>query len=293
MHKKTTRSLASTFKPRASPAGGGNVLKDGYLTQIVETVFATNGKNFKDKLSTSQLKRIATIYGHLAKDHDLYELLFEQPKQLLEVDGSKVHTRDLAMFTMMDHSFARGYYWKPDTSNATTDPSVNPGVPLAFMGARQVFGKKYMDWIPDTNIIRCDIFLPKGLNSMEINEEGTPVSSEEVGLLAFYQSDIPCSLEDIRELRSLVPATKAAHSPRKVKGLSNTKLQNAYNKASKRMRCLLLQRWCWSGGSRCADMITDFRDWDNLMPNVDNTFKELKPTDNKMNPGILAFMGEK
>ena len=237
----------------------------GYLSSLAEAIYSN--KKPTAKLDTAQLMRISTIYGHLAKKYDLYELLFEKPKQLYEVDGIEIHTRDLALFTMMSHDYARGYYWKP-LGRATSDPSTNNGVPLAFAGARRVFNKSYMSWLEGLerkDLIRCDMFLPYGLASLDWR---TGEAHAEYGLLNYTRNKdkIIWDLDDIAELREQVNDT---FRPKKVKSLENETLGNYYNKSTSSMRCLLTQYWCWREPSRCTDMITDFRDWDNYAKSID------------------------
>ena len=259
-----------------------NIFTKGYLTNLAESI--RNGEKIEksQRLTTAQLKRISTIYGHLAKKYDLFELLFEKPNQELEVDGTVINTRDLANFTDMAHTVKRGYYWKP-IGSATSDPSTNNGVPLAFEGARRIFGKTYMSWLTDLDVkdyMRCDIFLPFGLSSYTINEEGEAVVTDKPGLIRYYASreELDWKISDIHDFRQAI-GNWNYFKPRVIikSRVENQKLANAYNNSNSPMRCLLLQAWCWHGRSRCKDMITDFRNWDNFMVDADETFEGLRP----------------
>lgn len=259
-----------------------NIFTKGYLTNFAESI--KNGETIErsQRLTTAQLMRISTIYGHLAKKYDLFELLFEKPNQELEVNGTVINTRDLANFTDMAHSVKRGYYWTP-IGSATSDPSTNNGVPLAFAGARRVFGKTYMSWLTDLDIkdyMRCDIFLPFGLSSYTVSEEGEAVVTDKPGLIRYYvtREELDWKISDIHDFRQAV-GNWNYFKPKKVTKsiVENQNLANAYNKSDSPMRCLLLQGWCWHRPSRCEDMITDFRNWDNLMVDADQTFEGLKP----------------
>jgi hypothetical protein len=269
----------------------------GYLSGMVEKVYSGKLKDNKDKLTTPELQRIATIYGHLAQKYDLYDLLFKQPNQMLEVDGTQVHTRDLALFTNMSHEFARSYYWKP-SGTIPTDPIVCNGVPLALAGARQVFGKTYMSWIeelPKEQYIECDIFLPYGLNSYKINDAAEIERDKHPGLIIFWANKLNYTTEHIQELRLAVPNYATSYRPKVVKDCDiPDELLKAYNKASHLMRCLIIQAWVWSGPStNKQDMIYDINDWDNHPPALDSMrslASGLKPQPSQIPDRLTRFM---
>jgi hypothetical protein len=263
-----------------------NFLTPGYLTDLSKKVMSGVKLTNKEKLTTEQLEQISRIYGLLAKDHDLYDLLFKQPNQILE----GINTSDLALFTYMDHAHSRGKYWKPIGTAPTDGGNVCHGVPLAFKGARTVFGKTYMSWFTNLEVARyieCDIFLPYGLNSLEIKDDGKAVLTDNAGLISLYLSDdIEWEAKDIRYLRDNLP-----NYAKYVMGSvpKDTKIGEVYCKCSILMRCLLAQGWCWTGGSRGPDMITDFRDWDNFVPSVDKVMTGLTPK-NDLPLGATSFI---
>lgn len=258
----------------------------GYLSDLAENVITEN-KSDVIKLETPEMERIATIYGYLSHKYDLYELLFDKPNQVLEVDGSQVNTRDLAMFTIMTHSKARGWYWK-STGRATVDTIACAGVPLAFAGARRVWNKTYASWRCAEDAIRCDIFLPHGLASYVIGEEGKAIKANMGGLLAYMASDIEFTPEILHSFREEVPNYNSAFKPKQVNG--KTPEIKLYNKLSHNMRFMLLQGWCWSSVSRCADMITNPRDWDIMALDLNKSFAGLTPIDSLLPVGLNKFL---
>lgn len=245
----------------------------------------SGGLERNEKLTTDDLIRIATILGHLAKDHDLYSLLFETSNKKLLVDGTTINTKDLMWFVILDNAYARGWFWNPK-GKMTSDTSVCAGVPLAFLGAKRVFNKSYSSWLSE-DLKRVDIFLPQGLNTWRIDETGNQVLEQksvsrggEVGLIKLHMSNY--EVEDIHGIREQI--ILGSSKPRKVKG------DPIFNKCSYLLRCMIAQSWCWAAACRNSDMITDYRDWDKLAPSVDASFQGLKPKKAKIAPGFLAFV---
>jgi len=257
-----------------------DIMKIGYLTEFATKVLAgTNIKDNKKKLNTPQLMRISTIYGHLAKVYDLYDLLFEQDGHELDVDGTTIHTNDLKMFALMDWSCVRFKFWSPSGGKATSDTIVCGGVPLALAGARRVFGKPYMAWLGEEDYYKCDMFLPRGLNSYVLDDKGKIVPGNP-GIIAFYQTwqkeGLEYSLETVNALRHKLPAYATANQ-RPIHEPAN-RHEELYNKAtSKPMRALLVQGWCWTNACRCEDMVTDYTNWDKLCKSADTSFGGIEP----------------
>jgi hypothetical protein len=259
------------------------------LRTISERVLS--GEILKEKLSTANLERICTYYGLLAKRGNLYDILFTQENEKVTLDGDEINTKDLMWFTLMDHTYARAWYWKPN-GKATTDTSVNHAVPLAFKGARRVFNKSYMSWF--TNGIECDIFLPQGLNSYRISEDGSVEEEKEdqlrrggkAGLIHLYNNQIDFPDNIIRILREEIPNYATTAKPKKVKLDANH--FNIWNNSSHLIRCMIIQGWCWYGASRHSDQITDYKDWDNFSPSIDHM-----PRSHTIPNAFLNFTGTK
>jgi len=274
---------------------------DGFLTSLAEKVMSGDMER-GNKLSTSQLERIATLLGHLSKQGNLYDILFNESNQRVTLDNTTINTKDLMWFVLMDHSYARGWYWQP-TGKMTADTSVCAGVPLAFLGARRLYNKPYMSWLTDLGELHCDMFLPQGLNSWKIDDEGQVVHEESnssrggaAGLIrVFNQEDMHIDLAHIHRLREEVPRYTSTSKPKKVipSNISeDERVGNLYNNCSYLMRCMILQGWCWYNLSRNEDMILDFTSWDNNLPSIDSmshAMQGLAPKDTRIAKGFLAF----
>jgi len=278
----------------------------GYLTSIAEKVMGGNLER-EEKLSTYQIERICTYYGILAKREPLYDLLFEGSNKRLEVDGDYINTKDLMWFTMMDHAYARGWYWQPN-GKATLDTSVCQGVPLALKGARRVFNKSYMSWIEGLepkDYIKCDIFLPQGLNTLKVNDVGKVEKEEKnrtrggaAGLIALHTTkDADFSVAHIHRLREQISAWATTSKPKMVKEdliaeHDKDRTGELFNKCSFQMRSMILHGWTWYSTSRHSDQITDFKDWDNFLPSVDRmsiAMQGLEPKKTRVPEGFLKF----
>lgn len=279
----------------------------GFLTSLVEKVMSGGGLENHEKLNTHQLERISTYLGHVAKKGNLYNILFKDENIRLNLDGDEVNTKDLMWFVIMDHEFARGWYWKPSGA-MTTDTSVCAGVPLAFKGAKRLFNKTYMSWLEEADeTIECDIFLPQGLNSLRIDEEGEIVPEVKSqsrggrgGLISLYRSDkFDFDSTHIHRLREEVPRYATTSKPKMVKPANiseDGRIGKVYNDLSHLMRCMLLQGWCWYNRSRNSDMITDFRDWDNFSKSIDSpsiAMRGLEPKTTRIATGYLKFTNTK
>lgn len=272
----------------------------GYLTSLAEKVMS-GGLDSKQKLRSGDLMRIATILGYLSKDYDLYSLLFEEPNKRIKVDGVEINTKDLMWFVIMDHSYARGWYWQPD-GTMVTDTSVCVGVPLVFLGAKRVYNKTYSSWLEDYEEMKLDMFLPQGLNCWKINDKGEQVLEEsnaqrggDIGLIRLYKSEYKFEIDHIHRIREQI--TLGSPKPRKVKDIAEEDTYDKlFNRCSFVLRCMIAQTWCWGSVSRNSDMITDYKNWDNLQPSVESAslaMQGLVPKNTRIAPGFLAFTGTK
>jgi len=271
----------------------------GYLSYLAEKRMRGEDLTPKEKLNTDQLIRIATKLGHLAKDYDLYELLFESEPTTLEVDGTEIYTPDLTLFVLLDWTHQRGYFMQYQ-SGATSDTKMARSVPLALEGARRVFNKSYMSWLDKNNPTRCDIFLPKGLTSHGPAEGGgfevLPKGSRGLLVMRKHLSDVEITPEVIWELRDILgPQWASKRQPRLLKKSEFKQLPDnlglVWNNIDHLCRCMLAQTWIYKYPSRNSNMITDFMDWDNYNPGLDsegNALKGLKPKDT-LPDGILAM----
>ena len=274
-----------------------DVFKEGFLTTLAETKLRDEKV---EKLSKDQIARIATILGYLSKDHDLFNLLFEQPTQRMTVDNVVVNTADLRMFVILDHKFTRGYFVST-RGPATSDTTYSQGVPLALEGAKRLYNKSYMSWLDGLDLsdknsaIRCDIFLPAHLASLDINDNtGEVVQGKTYGLITLYANSIKFPIEVINQIREQVPNWLATHTPRMVDAKCiDDSFGTYYNKCAQKMRSLILQGWIWGAGNnvRNDSMITDISDWDNIAPDTSKSFLGYSPTDSGISPGLLKFMG--
>lgn len=260
------------------------VLSRGYLLNLATRVMSKEKLEAKQKLNTDQLVRIATTLGYLSKDRNLYDVLFGGKHCEMESDGYKVDTRDLAMFVLLDWQYNRGYFMRY-TGGATTDTRMGRGVPLAFEGARRLYNKSYMSWT-ELPAKECDVFLPHGFNSLELDESGKFVQSKEKGLLRLLKSDVDFSIEVVRQLREFIPNWATYHKPRMItkNALEDTELVDYWNELSHLCRCMILQGWIFKHPSRHANMITDYRDWDKFAPSLDEGVTALKGHKPKKSP---------
>ena len=87
--------------------------------------------------------------------------------------------------------------------------------------------------------------------------------------------------------QSIGAGTSATAFKEKDKDEKRQEFIDLYNSASKWMRLLLTQRWIWYPTHRTTDMITDWRDWGNMMPSVDNasTSAQIEGSELKANFG--------
>lgn len=276
------------------------LFKRGYLSHTAETVFRGEKLESYQRLDMGKLKQIATVLGHLAKEHDLYELLFESPAQTLEVDGKEIYTPDLTLFVLLDWTHQRGYFIKYSNGNAMSDTEFARSVPLALEGARRVFNKPYMSWLDEDNPIRHDIFLPAGLASYEPDGDGGSKPRQKgklgVALLRKHLSDVEITPEVVWELRDIIgPQWPAKRLPRLLKKTEFKQLPGnlgqVWNNVDHLCRCMLAQTWIFKHPSRHPNMITDFMDWDNYQVGVDADSElaaGIKPRDT-LPDGILSM----
>lgn len=279
------------------------IFKEGFLTNITEKVLSGKTLLANEKLHSSELNRLATIYGHLSKEHNLYNLLFKEPAQLLEVDLDILHTRDLSMFTLLSHSKPRGWYWMPDKGGVTNDRTLSNAVPLAFLGARRVYDRHYSSWLhkidmSDFNsVIECDIFLPYGLASLHIDPATGEVlknKKQEQGLISLMQSNLEFDASTVHKIRAATTKWHSNRRPAMLRDFEQEDIQERWNASSTLIRCMLLQGWIFSQPGAATEMITNYMDWDSLAINVDRTstsMEGLEPTNINIAPGFLAFMG--
>lgn len=274
------------------------IAQEGFLTSLAEKCLSGTKLDNASKLRTPALERIATYFGHLSKKADLYDILFNGENERVELDGDRVNTHDLRSFVILDHSVTRGYFWKPDV-RATTDTSVNHGVPLALKGARRLYNKSYMSWIDWSAPEKCDVFLPYGLNSYEFDPESgqlVRVETEQTkrggayGLLNLLKKEIYLSAAHVHKLRLASTSYLTNTAPGKVSlDEEDEVLEELFNNCSKRLRCLLLQGWIYGPASRHSDMITDTSNWDNFAPSVDKSFAGVPPSTTQLSPGLARY----
>jgi len=257
-----------------------NIFEQGYLSNFAGRIFNASKVLDKEKLTANNLARIATILGHLSKEHDLYNLLFEQEPQMLMVDGTEVNTRDLATMVLLDHSRTRGYFHKVKDS----DTSYCQGVPLALEGAKRVNNKQYSSWLDgldmddNNSLIRCDMFLPAHLNSYNINEAGGVEPSKKHGLITFLKNNVVFPDETIKQIRAQVLNWKGKHNPGVIDPSQvDGKYGIYYNNCAQKMRCLLIQSWVFQLQRRNDTMITSITDWDTPSANTEGMFDNMLP----------------
>jgi hypothetical protein len=274
------RSAAGgTMKKHVTP----QFLRKGHLNRYFESL--RKGQKPR-KLENHDLTRIATILGHLARDYDLYNCLFESPNVELEVDGDLVNTKDLASFVLMDHTYTRGYFSKTAGKNATSDTTNCQGVPLALEGARRVFGKTYESWLDGVNLKdidemwKLDVFLPAQLGSLELGSEGLQFC-DKYGLLVLRYNEIDFPPDIINYLRDEIGNWATAINPRVVKVNEEEMSKKlyyyltTYNDCSHRMRSLILRGWVWNENVCNSDMITNIMNWDEAPKGI--LFDGMKP----------------
>ena len=257
---------------------GPSYLKHGYLSSMLHTLY---NKGKITKLENNTLTHIATILAKLAREHDIYQLLFEDKDQVLEIDGREFHTKDLAAFVLMDHTFTRGYFAKTAGSRAMSDTTNSSGVPLLLEGSKRLFNTSYMSWLTKMSRKELDMFMPAQLNSFELDGNGDLVQAEKYGLLVYYNNNINIRPELIVELRNRVPKWDSVPNPKMVKVLKEDdeeleEVIRIYNNSTYRMRNMVLRGWCWNKVCRSDSMITNWVNWDNP-PVAISDFAGLQP----------------
>lgn len=271
---------------------GFSTFDEGYLQRMLTDKF--NDKIIH-KLENHELTRIATMLGELSHLGDIYNELFEQPNHTLLLNSITIQSKDLAAFVIMDHTFTRGYFAKQAGRKATLDTTNCQGVPLALEGAKRLYNKSYMSWIPDTTdlakLMRLDIFLPAHLSSYEFNPLGEVVSMDKFGLLRLYMGNTTFSSEIINQIREQVPTWLTTPSPKLIAftKLDEEKYGKIYNNCDHKLRCLILQGWVWSKPCANDAMIRNLSDWD--APAIEMG-EEANSKDNMLPPGLKALMGD-
>jgi len=241
------------------------LFNDGFLSNLSEKVI-TGVK--VEKLTSNDLYHIATVLGQISRTEDLYDVLFDKPNMMVTSKFGSVFTRDLGMFILMEHSKPRSFFAKTAGSNACVDLFMSQGVPLAFEGAKRLYGKTYNDWYigePDVNItIKCDIFLPNALASLELDPvSGEVTASNLYGLIRLRKNDVVFSPETISYIKENTPGWVGKHNPKKIDNTNNTSEVDIYNKCAPKLRAMILQGWIWGKQLQLnSDMITDIHDWD-------------------------------
>jgi hypothetical protein len=240
-----------------------NIFDQGYLSDLTEKVL-TGNKDFV-KLTANQVYQIGTALGAISKVSNLYDTLFAEPDMAVPLLKGDVHTRDLGMFVLMDHTKARGYYMKSPGRTAPTDLFMSPGVPVALEGARRVYGKTYNSWYEDikdledkNEVIKTDMFLPWGLASHVIDPDtGNVENAPYYGIITLRRGGVTFTVDDINEIRNQTPGWLSKHGPKVVPDYE------LYSKCSPRVRSLIIQGWIWGKQLQLnSDMITDIHDWD-------------------------------
>jgi hypothetical protein len=270
-------------------------LEHGYLSSLLYTLY---NKGKITKLENNTLTHIATILARLARDYDLYQLLFEDEDQVLEVEKRHIHSKDLAAFVLMDHTFTRGYFAKTAGRSAMSDTTNSSGIPLLFEGSKRLFNTSYMSWLNKMSYKQLDMFLPAQLNSYELNQDGEIVRAEKYGLLVYHNNNIEFDAEVIATLRSRVNKWDSNPTPAQIKvGKEDEdeellRVIEIYNKSSYRMRNMVLQGWCWNKVCRSSYMITNWNDWDAEPIRIDE-LAGLQPKAAGRQVGIEKFLGIK
>ena len=288
--------MTGTGRIPAKRGFSSKVATRGFLQECAQTIIS--GAPLKPKLKTPQLERIAQLLGLLQhQTGDLYKALFEDKHQVYTLDKDEVSSEDLMWFVIMDHLYARGYYWAPD-GRATTDTIVNNSVPLAFLGAKRVCNKTYESWYPGDDAlkdetVRCDIFLPHGLNSLQLNlETGEFNIPERAGIIALRRTSIDFDVETIYQLREYSKNPLTTSRPAAASESLLDRHAVVYNRCSPLTRCLLIQSWIYNGKSRHDDQLNDYKNWDNNLPSIDGTNIKLKgyKPGGELPPGLQKFV---
>jgi hypothetical protein len=272
-----------------------SIFAKGYLNNMATEVLT---KVKIEKLENHSLTRIATILGHLSKDYDLYNVLFEQPNQELMVDNTKINTKDLASFVLMDHLTTRGYFARQAGGRAQNDTTNSQGVPLALEGAKRLYNKTYMSWLDGYDLsnieqmFRIDIFLPGHLASIDIDAEGVPQKRKKHGLLVLLNNDINFPSSVINQIREQVPNYLTSPNPKLINAdLIDGIYGELYNKCEHKLRCMLLQGWIFDPKCTNDAMITNVLDWDSPAKPV--SFEGIMPKGEGMTIGFTKFLGIK
>lgn len=269
-------------------------LEQGYLSSMLHTLY---NKGKIQKLENNTLTHIASMLARLARDYPLYELLFEDENQTLEVDNKTIQSKDLAAFVLMDHTFTRGYFAKTAGRTAMSDTTNCSGVPLLLEGSKRLFNTSYMSWLDKMSYKQLDLFLPAHLNSYEINNDGELVRAEKYGLLTYYTNNVTFRPEVIAKLRARVNKWDSSVNPAMAKGWEDDdgemeEVLKIYNNSSYRMRNMVLQGWCWNKICRSSSMITNWNDWDADPIRVDD-LAGLQPKAAAGQVGFEKFLGIK
>ena len=258
------------------------IFEQGFLTQLYIDAYT---KVKRDKLENHSLTRIASALGELSKHHDLYDLLFTQPQQTLETYGNvTVNSKDLMAFVLLDHHLARGYFSKTPGSNACVDTTNSQGVPLALEGAKRLYDKSYMSWLPigddKEDLWKCDVFLPEALASLRLNDSSEIMQKDTYGLITLLKNNVSFTNNEIQEMRDATPNYLSAWHPPVIKNA------DIYNKCNKKVRALILGGWIWSEHLPYnPDMIYNIQDWDAAIKPA--SFEGLKPK-TRTAPGLTG-----
>jgi len=285
--------------------GMRDILDEGYLTYLTQDCWERSTRKIP-KLSTTELKQIATVYGQLCKHGNLYDLLFVEPKHRIQIGNKTVHTRDFANFTLLRYLKAPSNYWKPDTKQAYGDTAACTGVPLALLGARNVLNRSYMTWVHGIDVdniedvYKVDVFLGQGLSSTYLDPAtgekkwGKGRGPQKNGLIKHLYW--PAQMFDGRYISTLRDSNQGYATNYSVSDCKEEfKNVEFFNDSSVCMKHLHIQGWCWYGNHRSTDMILCFSDWDKVPKSADSVISQLmsaQPKDNNIPPGIMQMMGD-
>ena len=249
---------------------GPAYFEHGYLSSMLRTLLS---KGSVKKLENQVLTHIASTLAVLAHEQDIYELLFNDEDRVIKRDNTSIHTKDLAAFVLMDNQFTRGYFSKTAGRNAMSDTTNCSGVPLLLEGSKRLFKKNYMSWLDEwEDKKRLDVFLPSHLASYTLSSEGWE-QAEKLGLLVFHRYKVNIRPEIVIELQQRLGNFNTPN-PKMLDALEEDtsemrEVLRLYNRASYRMRNMILRGWCWNEVCRNSSMICDWNDWDNIPSKLD------------------------
>jgi len=232
----------------------------------------------KQKLTTDELMKIPDMYASIKPITPLFKM--DKSKLLTTPNKKQILTGDLQALTGIIYKYRRTSYWK-STGPAYRDTMGSGAVPLALMGWRNAHGTSYnylyevLKLVRPDHCLELDKYLGYDFSSTEIID-GQPVWRDTLGLIRCRQEaeKLEPTLNDIKRLRD-----EGSHSNvNPLAGWGTKKIDNPdnayidlYNASNQFIRHMLGQRWLWYGKHRSADMICDYKDWDNIPKDVDAT----------------------